>query len=103
MLSWSQFGERPHRHGTHQGRWISEQLRDSRNGRWVFGVASRDQHISNEAVAAGALDSRCREPRPKASIVEAEQFNQRRAVGGDSCGECSFLADGCKFVPRADG
>ena len=46
--------------------------------RRVAGIAGRDQHVAQEAVAADALDRRARKQRAECRIVQRQQIGQRR-------------------------
>ena len=72
--------QRPHRHGAHQRRSVVEPRLDQRHERRIAGIAGGDQHIAQEAVAAGALDRRAAEARAERGIVEEQQLGERRVV-----------------------
>ena len=51
-----------------------------RHQRRVARIAGGDQHIAQEAVAAGAFDRRAAEARAERGIVEEQQLGERRVV-----------------------
>ena len=66
-----------------------------------LGVADRDQHVADEAVAADALDRRFGEQRAKRGIVEPRQFRKRRRAQFRARGQFRFAAFLRELVPRA--
>ena len=69
--------------------------------RRIVGVADRDQHVADKAVAADALDRRFRKQRAECGVVEPRQFGKRRRPQFRARGEFCFAAFLRKLVPRA--
>src|SRR5260370_33383734 len=70
--------ERPYRGAATQWRSIAEQSLGFAGEANVFGIADRDQHVAQKAVAANALDCAFRKQRTEAGVVEPRQFGQLR-------------------------
>ena len=93
-------GQRPHRGAAHQRRGVVEQPLGFARQRGVAGVADRDQHIADEAVAPGALHRRLREQRAEARIVELRQLGKLRRAQALARGSfasrpaCAYLFQG---------
>ena len=73
-----------------------------RRQRRVAGVADRDQHIADEAVAAGALHRGLGEHRAERRVVELRKLGERRRARHVARGELGVAAGLRELVPRAD-
>ena len=98
----SAIAQRPHRGAAHQRACVVEQPLGLRCQRRIAGVADRDQHIANEAVAADALDRRFREQRAKRRVVEPRQSASSGARNASRAASFASRPSLRELVPRAD-
>ena len=102
-LPLDQLRQRPHRRAAHQRACIVEQALGLCRQRRIAGVADRDQHIADEAVAADALDRRFRKQRAKRGIVEPCEIGKSRRAQFVARGEFRLAAFLRELVPRTHG
>ena len=92
--------ERPHRGAANQRRGIAEQSLGFAGKACVSGIADRDQHVAQKAVAADALDRAFGEQRAEAGIVEPRQFGKLRRAQHLARLKLHLAAGLGEFVPR---
>src|SRR5262249_3814926 len=86
----------------YQRRAILQQAFRLRGQRLVCGIAHRDQHVSNETVAAGAFHRRLRKELAKRRIIEAGEIGKRGSLQRGTRCEPDISAGLREFVPGTD-
>jgi len=94
--------ERPYRGAAYQRRGIAEQPLGLAGKAGIFGIADRDQHVAQKAIAADALDRAFTEQRAEARVVEPRQFGERRRALRVTRGKLQLAAGLGEFVPWTD-
>src|SRR4051812_49579618 len=103
LTPWHQLPQRPHRGPAHQRALILQQsprlVRQCR----ITGVADRDQHVAQKAVAADAFHRRFGEQRAKRSVVEPCELGKTWRAQSVTCGELGLMALLRELVPGTGG
>src|SRR5207248_11475714 len=82
---------------------ILKQTLGIRPKRWVAGISDCDQHIADEAIAAGALDRRTRKAGAESGIVEMCKLGKLRGNEIVARLEFRLARRRRKLVPRTNG